>query len=287
MGVLKMKVGGLWVPVSQGWSPLAGGIVGIGRQTAQQTGIGATPTDVTGCSVTFTAQAARTYRTTAWVVTRQSAVAGEHYAVIADAINTNLKSAAFTVPASGAATPHIELIETGLTGTNTRKLRVNGTAGTLNTNLPPYDAFIVVEDITAVAPDLGSNPLPTGWIGHATQTADQVVGTGLTDLPGLSVGPFTIPSANRKILATATVVASQAVAAATVQASIQSTPAGGQGAVVQMQIGDQTVIAWQWVLTNVSGAYTIKVQGSASAGTCTFKSSSGLRSHLVVQDIGG
>lgn len=286
MGVLKMKVGGSWVPVSQGWSPLAGGIVTSAITTAAMASIGSTVVDLTGgASVTWTANPARTYKITA-VSGRidQFTAQGNAFMAISDAANAN-KAYNYTAPASGFF-GHIVAIEiaTGLSGTITRKLRVNTSAGTCTIQA---GTLLLVEDITAVAPDLAANPLPTGWIGHAVQTADQATNTTPVDLPGMSVGPFTIPSTNRKILITATVVAYQTVAAGYATLAIVSTPSGGQSMQGLLQANDQMPIAMQWVLTGVSGSYTIKLQGSTSAGTCTWKSAAGFRTHLVVQDIGG
>lgn len=128
---------------------------------------------------------------------------------------------------------------------------------------------------------------PRGWIGHAVQSGDQVTNTTATDLPGMSVGPFTISDTSRKILVTANAVAQQAGAAGYATLSIVATPSGGQSIQGLVQVGDQMPIFIQWVLTGVSGTFTIKVQASVSAGTCTWKSAAGLRTHLVVQDIGG
>lgn len=123
------------------------------------------------------------------------------------------------------------------------------------------------------------------YIGHAVQSGNQNVGAGATDLPGMSVS-FTVPDTSRKYLIIATAVARQNTAAGTVSAGLTSIPAGGQTIQQSLAINEQKAFTVLWILTGVSGAYTVKMQGSTSAGTADFLSAAGTRTHLVVVDIG-
>jgi hypothetical protein len=124
------------------------GIMGQASATANQTGI-TTATDVTGLSVTFTANSTRYYRTTVYVYSSvQNTAAGFPEVRITDGSNVQKQTCVFQLGAGGQAPFHFSVVETGLSGSTTRKARATTTAGTLllaATSTGPM--FIVVEDI--------------------------------------------------------------------------------------------------------------------------------------------
>ena len=131
MPTLKARIGGTWVPVGGGstadevwigtntptdsttelwydtdepnlyepdtsrWNS-AWGVVGRAVNTAGMTGIGATPTDVTGLTVTFTPVAGRQYRTViSWLAVTN--VSGTVVPLITDGANTTFMQRNYTV----------------------------------------------------------------------------------------------------------------------------------------------------------------------------------------------
>ena len=109
--------------------------------------------DVAGCSVTWTADPTRWYRTVARVVLRQSATGAEQYATITTGANGQLQSGGVSfgpVAANGIATHFIEVIENNLSGSTTRKLRASTSGALAQPAASPYQAFIAVYDMGAV-----------------------------------------------------------------------------------------------------------------------------------------
>lgn len=137
--------------VNEMYARLPRGYIGLGVQSLNQTGIGAGETDITGMSVTWTAEPTRRYKTTACVILRQSATAGEQFLHIVNAANAHLKSSAFgAVGALGVATHTVVVSEVGLSGAQTRKGRCSVSPGTAATNANEYVGFVLVEDIGGV-----------------------------------------------------------------------------------------------------------------------------------------
>lgn len=154
MGVLKAKVGGAWVPISQGWSPLAGGRVGHAYLAADQTIAGTSAVDLTGMSVTWTADPTRTYKTTVVATMSKTTAIGNVTLQIADAAGGNITTQ--VVQASSATdilAPVAMSVESGLSGTTTRKARAStNVAGLVVNGGSTYRTIILVEDITTVLP---------------------------------------------------------------------------------------------------------------------------------------
>lgn len=184
MPTLKAKVGGVWVPVGGGSGggaeevyvgandPGAGfdlwydtdevglgvdtrllprGWVGQGIPSVDTTGIGATMTDITGMSVAFTADPTRRYKTSVLFVCYPSVGPASIVAQIANAAGTLMKRSFVTVPtANYYATVTVALVESGLSGAQTRKAMVSTSAGTLVTYAASTSALILVEDIGGV-----------------------------------------------------------------------------------------------------------------------------------------
>lgn len=169
-GVLKAKVGGVWVPIvgsgmsaeTARWNS-AWGIVAYGPVTAAQTGIAASNVDITGASVTFTPVAGRRYKTTFSVMVLSTIAAGNVAHVVPQIVDSTLtviqqRNCTYT---SGGLYSHayLEVIESGLPAVATlRKARLSITSGTVDTVIGGnYPAFLCVED---VGPAI-YNPAPT------------------------------------------------------------------------------------------------------------------------------
>lgn len=125
------------------------GIMGYAQATANQGGITSAATDVTGVSVTFTADSSRYYRTTFYCFAVVQSVAASFPIVqITDGSNNQKGSAANYLAAGEQAHYNISVVETGISGTQTRKARAFVAAGQMllagQTTSP---IFIVVEDI--------------------------------------------------------------------------------------------------------------------------------------------
>lgn len=150
MGVLKARVGGAWVPVSQGFDTSSVGYVGSAIQSSVQSGV-IGEVDAAGMTVTWVADPTHRYRTTVFLLFRQGAAAGEQYATITDGSNTHIKGWAQSAIANGVNTAYFAVVETGLSGSTTRKARIAASTA-MATNATEYTGWILVEDITAVTP---------------------------------------------------------------------------------------------------------------------------------------
>ena len=130
------------------------GVVAYGSVTANQSNI-TTVVDLTGLTATWTANPTRTYRTTAFF-NMNSSVAGDASEVdLVDAAATVKQWAFVRLTGAGVSEFHtVSVVETGLSGTVTRKVQAKRVAGTgalmmvANANAP---AYIVVEDFTFLA----------------------------------------------------------------------------------------------------------------------------------------
>jgi hypothetical protein len=164
MGVLKAKVGGVWVPVSQGISLAQVGYVGSAILAADQTiPTGSVITDITGVSVTWTADPTRRYRTSLYIGAADvpSGAATQMTVYITDSANALKRNAGATVQPSSRMSFALEVVETGLSGTQTRKARFASTANSTviaATGAQSYAPVLVVEDITTVTPTTPTGP---------------------------------------------------------------------------------------------------------------------------------
>jgi tRNA G26 N,N-dimethylase Trm1 len=127
--------------------------MGHGYASVAQSGIAATATDITSCTTTFTADASRRYRTMLQIPRVDQATAlGTVITEIVDAAAATLRATRLTLGIGEFGSLVVVLIETGLTGSTTRKATLRTTAGTVSTagssvgSLP----LIVVEDIGGV-----------------------------------------------------------------------------------------------------------------------------------------
>lgn len=127
---------------------LPGGMVGYVAKGSSQGSI-TTEADISGLTLTWTAVTDRLYRTTAFTAGILSTVAGDNMIVkITDGSNV-LKGCRGSVTAAAATqglTVIAVAIETGLSGSTTRKVRClrNSGTGTLTFEAP---SFLLVEDL--------------------------------------------------------------------------------------------------------------------------------------------
>jgi hypothetical protein len=124
------------------------GIMGYAQATANQTGI-TTETNVTGLSVTFTADSTRYYKTTIYTFSAlQNTAAGYAEFKITDGSNVQKQSGVIYQGAGVQSPLCVSVVETGLSGSVTRKARALTNAGTLTLAASATSPmFIVVEDI--------------------------------------------------------------------------------------------------------------------------------------------
>jgi len=134
------------------------GWIGNASPAADQSGIGATMTDVTGMSVAFTADPTRRYKTTV-VLSCYPTAAAAVVVQLTNAAGGLLRRAFATVGATnGYASLSIVAVESGLSGAQTRKVMANTSAGTLVIYSATTTALIVVEDIGRVVTRAAARP---------------------------------------------------------------------------------------------------------------------------------
>ncbi len=115
--------------------------------TSAQTGFNNTAAQMSGCSVTFTADASRKYRTIVHLPrVDQITLAGFVYLIIGDASATITNGSVITLSAAASGSVTTESIETGLSGSVTRVGWLRTTSGTANT-VTGYLPIISVEDV--------------------------------------------------------------------------------------------------------------------------------------------
>lgn len=124
------------------------GIMATASKTSNQTGI-STVTDITSLSVTFTAVSTRYYRTTIYSLVRQNTGAGTSVIQITDGSNVQKTEGDFYLAAPGTfGTLCVQCIETGLSGSTTRKGRATTASNTMDVIASStFPAFILVEDL--------------------------------------------------------------------------------------------------------------------------------------------
>ena len=124
------------------------GIMGYAQATANQAGI-TTAVDLTGISVTFTAASTRYYRTTFYTFSVVQATSNSFPEIrITDGSNVQKQSGVFLLNAGAQAPYSISVVETGLSGSITRKARATVPAGSMTVAASSTSPmFIVVEDI--------------------------------------------------------------------------------------------------------------------------------------------
>jgi hypothetical protein len=139
----------LWnTQIRDNFESLPRGVVGRAQSITNQTGIGAPNVDVTGLTVTWTATASRLYLTTVFFQTSQSAVSATMTALICNQSNGLYQQFMTYVNATSTNPVFMQVYETGLSGSQTRKARVAVTGGTMQVNGDiTYPNQILVQDI--------------------------------------------------------------------------------------------------------------------------------------------
>ena len=124
------------------------GIMAYAAATSNQTGITATA-DITSLTVTYTAVATRYYRTTVYLPDAFQVTANsQSIYTIADGSNTVKQLGNFFMLATEHNGVTLTLIETGISGSITRKARAFTNAGTLTIqSAASSPSYISVEDI--------------------------------------------------------------------------------------------------------------------------------------------
>lgn len=125
------------------------GVVYYNLVTANQTGV-STVADITSMTAaTWTASSSRTYRTTIYLPYCQQKTSGGVVVVrITDASNVDKQQWNGTFATSDFFAVVIQVIETGLSGSITRKGRISTSAGTVDlTQSATAPGYILVEDI--------------------------------------------------------------------------------------------------------------------------------------------
>ena len=105
------------------------GVMAFATVSAAQSGISA-EVDVTGLSVTFTAESSRLYLTVVNLHVQQLTSTGGIVLRIADGAGTQVQACSENAPANDSRAFHLEHHETGLSGSITRKARISTSAGT-------------------------------------------------------------------------------------------------------------------------------------------------------------
>lgn len=124
------------------------GVMGKAEATANQASIGTGQTDVTNLSVTFTADSSRIYRTSVYAIVQQDTASGLVFVRLTDGSNNQKNQWMQTSVATGFYTCSMVTVESGLSGSTTRKVRANAQANTMSIQAAAtYPAVIVVEDI--------------------------------------------------------------------------------------------------------------------------------------------
>jgi len=114
---------------------------------SDQTGI-TTEADITSLTVTFTAISSRLYRTTLDANIQQVTSGSTPSLIITDGAGTDLGLRTVTLATSDLYAVRMAIVETGLSGSVTRKARAVTSAGTLSIiNSLSRNGRIVVEDI--------------------------------------------------------------------------------------------------------------------------------------------
>ena len=124
------------------------GVVFRNTITANQSTI-STVIDLTNFTATWTASSGRLYRTSVYVPeVRQNTVTGTSVFRLTDASNNDKQFADMQQVSGAFYTITLQLIETGLSGSITRKMRASTTAGTLDLLMASTSpGFILVEDL--------------------------------------------------------------------------------------------------------------------------------------------
>ena len=149
MGVLKIRSGGAWIPVAQGVGIASPGLVGYAMLASDQSIAGTSVVDLTGMSITFTAIAGHTYKTTIKTTMSKLTAGGNVALNLSDVSNNNIDTQTVQAVTGDIIAPMLVMYENNLSGAATRKARVStNVAGLTVHGGSTYHTSIAVEDIT-------------------------------------------------------------------------------------------------------------------------------------------
>jgi hypothetical protein len=128
---------------------LPGGKMGYASITSPQGSITGSATDITSLTVTWTAVSSRLYRTSFVTLASSTVATDVALVLITDGSGTQKTTTSTYLDSTSSFMVSSFLLETGLSGSVTRKLRALRTgSGTLTIQAATdYPAFILVEDI--------------------------------------------------------------------------------------------------------------------------------------------
>lgn len=133
------------------YNKLPRGVVYYNLVTANQSTISTTVDITSMTAATWTATSTRTYRTTVYIPQiLQNTSTGIIVGRITDSSNVDKQQWNWQLAAGEYGAVNMQVIETGLTGSVTRKARISTNAGTLNlVQSSTAPGFIMVEDVGA------------------------------------------------------------------------------------------------------------------------------------------
>jgi hypothetical protein len=183
MGVLKAKVGGTWqdiiggpgqdevyigpddpgasydlwydtdAPASFDPVKMPRGYIGHSFPTGTNQTITTTGAwiDITGATVTYTADPTRRYRISLRLTVTKSTGAGDLYIAIATGGGVQQASTVFSLVLNASAGPYLQVVESGVSGAQTRKGQLQAlTNGAIVSHGSPFQPLLLVEDIGGV-----------------------------------------------------------------------------------------------------------------------------------------
>lgn len=190
-GVTWLWDGTAWVIVGGDGGGAMAGVVAFARVTASQSLITAV-VDLNGLSVTFQANPTHRYRTTVSILFFGTVTNDPVNLTIADAANSTKGTGAGSVH-PGTASYSVSLqavaVETGLSGSVTRKARFQRAAGSGNITMQAagtFPAFILVEDL---GPVTGGSTAGGGWVDFTPQWTNVTPGSGATNVGKYAYNP--------------------------------------------------------------------------------------------------
>lgn len=213
MGVLKARVNGVWVPVTQGYTSATAGLVGYRAIPPTDQVVGTSLTLITNSQITgLSFLANHTYRLTWYGIVTKDATAGIARVSITGAAGTPIYAQRdFSLAANGWADFAVEYVFAGAGTTGeTRQCSAVSTAGNMTVGGANgvYGGFFVIEDITTVQPTDGSMAgvwtapsLTNGWLNWGApyqfaqyrRVGDEVQLRGVIKSGTIGQSAFTLP----------------------------------------------------------------------------------------------
>jgi hypothetical protein len=133
---------------SANFTKLPGGWIGYAEVTANQTGLGVGPTDLTSLTVTVTAGSSRRLVVRGYARITQQTSPSNSEVLIRDGSGTQLNKSTITMASASIAMHHPAVVVTPSSGSNTYKLSCSVAAGTNDLNAAATQpAWIMVTDV--------------------------------------------------------------------------------------------------------------------------------------------